>query len=150
MLAELWASGFRGIILDLDNTLLPYGKSEMLAENIAWVAQAKQLGFKLVLLSNNFPARVGAIAAKLDVPAIASALKPLPFAFVRALRVLQLPRKRVIVIGDQLMTDILGGGTVGLRGILTEPIVDRDFPLTRVLRRVERLLLNSTKGRYHR
>jgi predicted HAD superfamily phosphohydrolase YqeG len=83
---------------------------------------------------------VAAVAAQLDVPAVANALKPLPFGFLRAVRLLGTPRRATVVIGDQLFTDVLGAKLLGVRAVLTEPLVPVDFPLTRVLRLLERLI----------
>ena len=132
--------GLRGIILDLDNTSCAYGRPELAEGVAAWVAGAREAGFAVVLLSNNFSERVAAVAAQLGVPSVPCALKPLPFGFRRALRLLGTARAETVVIGDQLFTDVLGAKLLGLQAILTEPIVPRDFALTRVLRLLERLL----------
>lgn len=143
-LADLSRRGYRGIILDLDNTSCAYGRPELADGVAAWVASARSAGFRIVLLSNNFSERVAAVGAQLDVPTVASALKPLPFGFLRALRVLGTPRAETVVIGDQLLTDVLGAKLLGLPAILTEPLVARDFPLTRVLRFLERRMFRRT------
>jgi uncharacterized protein len=130
--------GVRGIIIDLDNTLVRYDNRTLAPEIQAWVEAALAARFRLVLLSNNFEERVAAIGSHLGVPTVSNALKPLPTGFVRALRVLQTKRRETVVIGDQLFTDVLGAKMAGLRAILTEPLVDRDFPATRVLRMLER------------
>ena len=136
----LWARGWRGIILDLDNTCCAYHQPE-LADGVAgWVIAARERGFRLVMLSNNFEERVAAVGAQLGVPTVPNALKPLPFGFMRALRLLRTRRRETVVIGDQLLTDVLGAKLLGLRAVLTEPIVPHDFPLTRVLRFLERVV----------
>jgi HAD superfamily phosphatase (TIGR01668 family) len=141
---RLWDVGLRGIILDLDNTCCPYHRPELAAGVAQWVAGARALGFRVVLLSNNFSERVAAVGAQLGVPVVPNALKPLPFGFLRALRVLGTPRRRTVVIGDQVFTDVLGGKLLGLKTVLTEPIVPHDFPLTRVLRMAERFVYKRT------
>ena len=98
----------------------------------------------MVLVSNNFTERVALVGAQLGIPVVPNALKPLPFAFLRALRLLGTPRSATIVIGDQLFTDVLGARLVGLRAILTKPLVEVDFPLTRVLRFLERTIGGRT------
>jgi len=140
-LDALWSQGVRGLIIDLDNTLLPYSADEVSPERCRWMTEAKRRGFALVILSNNFPPRVARIAAQLGIVGISSALKPLPFAFLRALAALGTPPRATRVIGDQVLTDILGGRLVGVAGILTDPLEPRDFLLTRVMRWVEEHLL---------
>jgi HAD superfamily phosphatase (TIGR01668 family) len=140
-LANLAARGFRGIIVDLDNTLVAYGQDALAAADIAWIADARAHGFTLCLVSNNFNGRVTRVANELAVPAVPSALKPFPAAFVRALRLLGTPRAQTVVIGDQLFTDVFGAKLLGLHAILTEPLVADDWLGTRVLRALERLAL---------
>jgi HAD superfamily phosphatase (TIGR01668 family) len=137
-LEELWGRGFRGIIIDLDNTVCGYHESTLAPGVRDWVMAAKARGFALVLVSNNFRERVAAVGAQLDVPSVPNALKPLPQGFLLALRRLGTRRAETVVIGDQLFTDVLGAKLLGLHAVLTQPIVAKDFPLTRVLRLMER------------
>ncbi len=141
---RLWEGGMRGIVLDLDNTCCAYHEPELADGVAAWVASALERGFRIVLVSNNFNERVAAAGARLGVPIVPNALKPLPFGFLRALRLLGTPRRQTVVIGDQVFTDVLGAKLLGLRTVLTEPIVAHDFPLTRVLRMLEKLLYRRT------
>lgn len=142
---ELEAEGIRGLIVDLDNTLLGFRETELAREHLDWVARAHDRGFRIVMLSNNFSARVKAIASQLDVACIPNALKPLPFGFVRAIRRLELRRREVAVVGDQLFTDVLGGKLCGLYTILTEPIESKDLALTGFFRFFERLMLPNRR-----
>jgi HAD superfamily phosphatase (TIGR01668 family) len=146
-LEDLWGRGFRGIIIDLDNTVCGYRESSLAPGVREWVIDAKARGFALVMVSNNFSERVAAIGAELDVPTVPSALKPLPQGFLRALRHLRTRRSQTVVIGDQLFTDVLGAKLLGLHAVLTHPIIEKDFPLTRVLRLMERLFFaRSPRG----
>jgi HAD superfamily phosphatase (TIGR01668 family) len=138
-LDDLWGRGFRGIIIDLDNTVCGYHESTLAPGVREWVLAAKARGFALVLVSNNFRERVAAVGAQLDVPAVPNALKPLPQGFLLALRHLGTRRSQTVVIGDQLFTDVLGAKILGLHAVLTHPLVPKDFLLTRVLRLMERV-----------
>ncbi len=138
---ELEAAGIRGLIIDLDNTLLGFRETELGEEHLAWVRRAQERGFALVMLSNNFTQRVTSVADQLNVTCIPNALKPLPFGFLRAIRRLNLPRHAIAVVGDQLFTDVLGGKLCGLYTILTEPIESKDFAITRMFRFFERMML---------
>jgi HAD superfamily phosphatase (TIGR01668 family) len=140
----LAGSGVRGIVVDLDNTVCEYRRPELAPGVAEWVSAARARGFALVLVSNNFTERVASVGAQLGIPVVPNALKPLPFAFLRALRLLGTPRAATVVIGDQLFTDVLGAKLVGLRTILTKPLVEHDFPLTRVLRFLERTIAGRT------
>jgi HAD superfamily phosphatase (TIGR01668 family) len=145
-LDDLAARGMRGIIVDLDNTLVGYGEEAMAPADAAWIASARQRGFGVCLVSNNFTGRVQKIGRELGVPAVPSALKPLPHGFVRALRVLATRKDATVVVGDQLFTDVLGAKLVGLHVILTEPLVAKDWHGTRILRFLERILLGRKRS----
>lgn len=138
---ELEACGIRGLIVDLDNTLMGFRETELGQEHIDWVDEAHERGFRIVMLSNNFSTRVRSVAAQLGVGCIPNALKPLPFGFMRAIAALKLRRREIAVVGDQLFTDVLGGKMCGLYTILTEPIESRDFAITQMFRFFERLML---------
>jgi HAD superfamily phosphatase (TIGR01668 family) len=133
-------AGVRGIVVDLDNTVCAYHRPELAPGVADWVRTARDRGFALVLVSNNFTERVASVGAQLEIPVVPNALKPLPFAFLRALKLLGTPRRATVVIGDQLFTDVLGAKLLGLRTVLTKPLVPKDFPLTRVLRFLERTI----------
>lgn len=138
---ELEGLGFRGLIVDLDNTLMGFRQKEICEDHLVWCERAHDRGFKMVMVSNNFTERVTGVAQQLRIPCIPNALKPLPFGTMRALRMLDLPRSEVAVVGDQLFTDVLSGKFCGLYTILTEPIETKDFPVTRVFRFFERMIL---------
>ncbi len=141
-LAELADAGIRGLIIDLDNTLLGFRETELAAEHSAWIAEAHDRGFVMCMVSNNFRERARGIADQLKIGCIPNALKPLPFGFMRALKHLGLPRSQVAVVGDQFFTDVLGAKLCGnLYTILTEPIQTHDFAITRMFRFLERLVL---------
>jgi len=145
-LDELYARGYRGIIVDLDNTLMGFRQTELEADHLAWVAAARARGFGLVMVSNNFTDRVTAVAAQIGIACVPNALKPLPFGMLRAMRLLGVPRRQIVVVGDQLFTDVLSGKLCGLYTILTEPIEAKDFPVTKIFRMLERVMLPERRG----
>jgi uncharacterized protein len=145
-LEELHGRGFRGLIVDLDNTLMGFRQTELEAEHLAWVAAAHERGFRLVMVSNNFTDRVTGVARQLGIDCVPNALKPLPFGMLRAVRLLGVPRRQIAVVGDQLFTDVLSGKLCGLYTILTEPIEAKDFPVTKIFRFFERLMLPERRS----
>lgn len=141
-LDELHSRGVRGIITDLDNTLV--GAKEALAtpELVQWLDYVRSRGFQVVIVSNNNATRVGKFAAPLNIPYIHAARKPAGKAFRKALRVLGMAPEHTVVIGDQMLTDVLGGNRMGLYTILVTPIAPADEGImTRVNRRIERFAL---------
>jgi HAD superfamily phosphatase (TIGR01668 family) len=145
-LAELWNNGIRGIITDLDNTLV--GAKEPLAtpELLIWLEQVKVMGFKVVIVSNNNELRVRRFAEPIQIPYIHRAKKPTNAAFHKALQWMNLSADKTVVVGDQMLTDVLGGNRMGLHTILVQAIalVDEGF-FTKINRRVEKILLALMK-----
>jgi uncharacterized protein len=113
-LDRLIESGIKGIIIDLDNTIVSEDDRYLSPNAISWIELAKTSGFKLFMLSNGKRHyRVRYWSEYLDIPAISPARKPFPGALNRALRGMQLAPDRVVVIGDSLHTDLLGAWIVG-------------------------------------
>lgn len=139
----LTENGFAGVIIDLDNTLVGYRQLIPDDRDARWIIAARETGLRVVMVTNNATPWAAGVARNLGIPCIANARKPLPTGFRRALGVLELPREAVIVVGDQLFTDILGARLCGLKAILVEPLVERDPLNTRWLRTIERWLLRG-------
>jgi HAD superfamily phosphatase (TIGR01668 family) len=142
-LEKLTADGFSGVIIDLDNTLVGYRQLVPDDRDAHWIVAARERGLQVVMVTNNATPWAVTVAQNLGIPCIANARKPLPSGFSRALAVLQLPRDAVVVVGDQLFTDILGAKLFGLAAILVEPLAERDPINTRWLRTLERWLLRG-------
>lgn len=114
----LKTSGIRGVILDLDNTIISENDRYISPGAEAWIEQAKIAGLKFYILSNGKRRyRVKYWCHRLDIPAINPARKPFPFAFRKAIKYMKLKPKQVVVIGDSRHTDILGAWLVGCPSI---------------------------------
>jgi putative phosphatase len=144
-LRALLARGIRGVILDLDNTLVPWGAHEAPPELSGWIASGRREGLQFCIVSNNRGARVRQLTAALGVPAVTGALKPRRGALRRALSVMGTTAATTALVGDQLFTDILGGNRLGLHTILVRPQSRKEFVLTRPVRWVERLVLGRRR-----
>ena len=142
-LPVLIEQGIRGIIVDLDNTLVGYQLPEPAQEDAAWIAAAAQAGIDVIMVTNNRTVWAQNVAKTLGIACIPNARKPLPRGFLRALKLLQLEKDAVIVIGDQIFTDVLGAKLFGLKVILTEPLVHREEWWMRYLRFFERIVLRG-------
>ena len=141
-LAPLWAQGILGIVLDLDNTLVPYGSAVLPEAVPAWVQRVKRAGCRLVLVTNNRSRRAHALAERLEVPIAPGWIKPTASMFRRAMEMMGTTTTETALIGDQLLTDILGGNRLGLYTILVVPLAQREFLTTRLVNRtIERWLL---------
>jgi HAD superfamily phosphatase (TIGR01668 family) len=135
--------GIVGLVVDLDNTLVAWNNDRSSNELDRWVQRVKQKGFRLCLVSNNFPTRVRRFGEWLDVPSVPNAAKPRRRAFIQAMHLLGTDSDSTAVIGDQVFTDVLGGNRLHCYTILVLPLNEREYWTTRLVRRVERLVLPS-------
>lgn len=144
---NLYKMGFRALLIDIDNTLVSYKEHEPSEDLIAFIKRLESIGFKIVFISNNNQERVSVFTSKMNYPFICSARKPLKIGFRKALKAIDHQnRAEVVVIGDQIMTDILGGNRMGFYTILVEPILRKsDILPTRINRRMERFFLKKAK-----
>lgn len=133
--------GIRGLIIDLDNTLVAWGKDEINPRIKEWVQEMQAAGLKICILSNALEHRVQAIGKRLGVPWVSRAIKPRKPPFRRALKILGTDPKETAVIGDQIFTDIWGGNRMRLFTIWTRPLATEEFISTRAVRRLERLVV---------
>lgn len=143
---ELVDAGVRLVLLDRDNTCVPRDASAPPAEVMAWLDRAREAGLRLCLVSNNFhSSQVRASAAQMGVDAVDHAMKPLPFALVRAMRLMGAVPGETVMIGDQVFTDVCAGSLAGVRTILVRPQSRRDLWYTHVFRIFERLALRGVE-----
>ncbi|MFC6591533.1 YqeG family HAD IIIA-type phosphatase [Deinococcus lacus] len=135
------ARGLRGLLLDLDNTLVPYGSREDRAETTEWLAGIRSAGLKAGLLSNAAGGRAAFWQGRLGLEGTGMAGKPNPRTFERGAARLGLPPYQVGMVGDQVFTDVLGGNLAGMHTILVVPLADNALPHTRLARSLERSVL---------
>ena len=144
---ELLARGVRGVIVDVDNTLARYRGETPEPAAESWIHRAREQGLAVYLVSNAMPARVAMMAKGLGVEGSGLSGKPFRGGFQRALRALGLPPREVAVIGDQLFTDVLGGNWLGATTVLVTPIESDEALHTRIVRRVEKVVLARRPAR---
>lgn len=142
----------KGIIVDVDNTLVPWNVAHATEEVTEWLQKMKDANIKVTIFSNNDEDRVTLFAEPLDTPFVFKARKPLRRAFIQARQAMGVEQDEVAVIGDQLLTDILGGNRAGYYTILVDPIVTSDAAITKFNRNLERIILNHfyRKGKLQR
>lgn len=151
--ADLAAAGVRAVLLDMDNTLVARDTHDMPASVRAWLDALPAFGITACLFSNNWHETPFQWGKRLGLPVVAKACKPLPFAYGKALRVLNaqmndaapLRRSQVACIGDQLSTDVWGAHVAGMRAYLVEPLTSVDLKHTVIVRKAERALLAGMK-----
>jgi HAD superfamily phosphatase (TIGR01668 family) len=134
----LRSAGINGLILDIDYTLAP--KSSPLPDESTrqFVRGLQDGGIKLFIISNNHRERVSLFAGALGLDFICDSFKPLPSAFRKALRAMDMKKGEVAAVGDQIYTDVLGAHSAGLRALLLlEDESSRPLPY-RLRRRLEK------------
>ena len=141
-LRQLKSKGYTTLFIDLDNTLLGWRGKEISKEVEAWIREAKELGYKIQIVSNTFRRRVNSFAAHLGIDGISTALKPRKQVFLNGLKAVGSKPNEAVVIGDQMFTDVFGGKRLGLFTILVEPVSERELFTTHLMRIPERILLN--------
>ncbi|MBQ9632598.1 MAG: YqeG family HAD IIIA-type phosphatase [Lachnospiraceae bacterium] len=142
--AALYAEGYRGIIFDIDNTLVPH---DMPADrrSVKLFRRLRQEGFRTCLVSNNKEPRVKAFSEEVRATCyLYKAGKPGKRAYRNAMRKLGTTKEHTLVIGDQIFTDIWGAKRIGIRSILVEPVQKwREEPQIILKRFLEEIVLAS-------
>lgn len=106
--------GIKGIVLDLDNTIVSEDDLYLSPHAESWIVQAKMNGIGFFILSNGKRRyRVKYWSARLEIQAVCPARKPFPFSFYKAITYLKLKPKQVLVVGDSFHTDVLGAWLAG-------------------------------------
>lgn len=117
----LYDKGYRGIIFDIDNTLVPHGYPAD-ERSIALITHLKELGFKILFLSNNKEPRVKMFNDAVDCMYIYKANKPAGSGYKRAMEMMNTESGNTLFVGDQIFTDVWGAKRVGIFSILVQKI----------------------------
>ncbi len=140
---ELRENGIHAVLIDLDNTLIAWNELEATKDSINWIKQMKEAGIPVMILSNNSDERIQKVAEILDVGYVPRSWKPTARAFKIAEKELKVPVGEMVMVGDQLITDILGANRYGLRSILVKPIMTSDAKITTFNRLLESKIMNA-------
>lgn len=138
-------NNIKGILLDVDNTLIDY-KHNMLKGIDKWCEDLKKQGIKFCILSNsNNKEKIEKIAKILDIPYVSFGTKPLKRGFKKSKDILNLDYKNMAIIGDQIFTDIIGGNRCNMYTILVEPIESKEMFITAAKRGIENQIIKRYK-----
>lgn len=137
---RLYAEGYRGLIFDIDNTLVPHGAPAD-ERAIQLFLRLKKTGFSCCLLSNNKEPRVKMFNQDIGVDYIFKAGKPGREGYQKAMEKMQTTFSNTIFIGDQLFTDVWGAKRTGIRSILVKPIDPKEEIQIVLKRRLEWIIL---------
>ncbi len=138
---KLYSLGFRGIIFDIDNTLV-FQDEDATKEVEELFSFLHSLGFKTVILSNNGEERVRRFLKNIDSPFVCKAYKPFKRGYSKALSIMNVKKENAVFIGDQLFTDIFGANRSKIKSILVRP-VSKDGAKLLLRRKFEEPILRS-------
>lgn len=139
---QLRDENIKAVLTDLDNTLIAWNNPEATEETIEWIEVMKENNIKVIILSNNTRKRVGKVASILELDFVPNALKPFQRGFKQALKEFDLTKDEMMMVGDQIITDIKGANHAGIKSVLVKPILDSDAWNTRLNRFVELKIMN--------
>ena len=138
---QLYEKGFRGLIFDIDNTLVPHGAP---ADDraVKLFGRLKEIGYQCCLISNNQEPRVKMFNEKIKVDYVYNAHKPSTKNYKKAMEIMGTYTDNTLFIGDQLFTDVWGAKRAGIGNILVKPIHPREEVQIVLKRYVERMVLH--------
>lgn len=132
---KLKKSGIKCLIIDLDNTIAPVTVLEPDKKIKDLFADIKDMGFKVIIMSNGNKSRVAPFKEGLNVDASASSKKPLKGKYKKIMKIYGFKDTEIACIGDQLVTDIFGANRMDMTSILVNPVSKNDLFLTRLINR---------------
>ncbi len=142
---KLYKNGYRGIIFDIDNTLVEHG-ADASERAVALVERLKQLGFEVCLISNNKEERVKRFNQNIKIKYIFNARKPSIKNYLKAMEFMKTNKSNTLFVGDQVFTDVYGANRAGIKSYLVKPIGKKEEIQIVIKRLLERIVLSF----YHR
>lgn len=140
---EIAAKGIKGLIFDIDNTLVSYKQPSPTDEVVALLRDLQTKGFKLCFVSNNTTKRVELFNRELSLPAFSNAKKPLKKSMLSALDAMDVTPSQAAIIGDQLFTDVCAGKRVKLLALAVTPIEPVETLFFKLKRALEKPIIRK-------
>jgi HAD superfamily phosphatase (TIGR01668 family) len=138
---ELAHRGIKLILLDIDNTLMPWRTEDIPQTTLDWIQKAKAAGMQLCVLSNTHRVeRLGRVTTKMGIEFIRDKFKPSPTMYLMALERYHCKAEEALMVGDQLFTDVWGANRAGIDAIWVKPMANREFFGTKISRCGERFI----------
>lgn len=146
-LDNLKRQGIKGILFDIDNTLVAYSTPQPDEKIINWISKIKENGFKVGLFSNANKKRVELFNKKLGIFSLAKGQKPFKIGFNKIAKEMELKPNEIAMVGDQIFTDIYGGNRFGAYTIMVNPVDIYEPSFIRFKRLIEKpILIRFKKG----
>ncbi len=153
---KLLERGIKCLLFDLDNTLVAVNVKRPTKRLKNLFKDIKEMGFTVILFSNSPKFRLRPFKEELEVDCCALANKPNLKKFQMIMNEYHFNESQVAIIGDQIMTDILGGNRAGITTILVNPVSNKDGLFTKINRFREKKIMRKlrekelfTKGKYY-
>lgn len=137
---ELYEKGYRGIIFDVDNTLVPHGAPAD-KRALALFDRLRKIGFDTCLISNNQEPRVKPFAEAVDSKYVFNAHKPSTKNYKKAMELMGTDVNTTFFVGDQLFTDVWGAKRTGMKSVLVKAIHPREEIQIVLKRYLEKIVL---------
>jgi HAD superfamily phosphatase (TIGR01668 family) len=137
---KLYREGYRGILFDIDNTLVEHG-ADATPRAVALFDRLKGIGFQTCLISNNSDERVRRFNRQIGTNYIHKANKPLTKNYIRATKIMGTRLDNTVFVGDQLFTDVFGANRIGMMTYLVKPIHPKEEIQIVLKRKLERIVL---------
>ena len=137
---KMYRQGYRGIIFDIDNTLVPHGLPAD-ERALALFRRLKSIGYKVTMLSNNKEPRVKMFCDAVEAPYIYKAGKPKPEKYRQAMKNMGTDNRNTLFVGDQIITDVWGANKAGIYAILVKPIHPKEEIQIVLKRYLEKIVL---------
>ena len=137
---KLYEKGYRGLIFDIDNTLVPHGAPAD-ERAVGLFSRLKDIGFETCLISNNKEPRVRMFNQEIRTKYVYDAPKPSVRNYRKAMEMMGTDPDHTLFVGDQLFTDVFGAKRTGIRSILVQPICPKEEIQIVLKRYLERIVL---------
>lgn len=140
----LKSKGLKCLLFDLDNTILPFNE-KIVSEEAKELFEKLKEDFHIIIFSNSPKRRVEGIAKQLELEFVASALKPFPKKMLEVMKKYKLTENEIAIIGDQLLTDIKLGNTIGITTVLVKPMSKYDSLFSKLARIKEKKIFKKLR-----
>ncbi len=139
---ELKNSGVKAVVFDLDNTIARWGEESLEDEVLDLFDCLTKLGLKVGILTNSRRKNIESFIESLPFPHIFNANKPMTNGFEKMAEELGVSPEEIAMVGDQLLTDVLGANRAGMYTIRVDPLdPSKEYKFTKINRILERILL---------
>lgn len=142
---KLFNKGIKGIMYDIDNTLISYDEEHAHDKIIELMEYLNNNEIKVAFVSNGPKNRVNRFNKKFNYLSVYRAMKPFSQGLKKAMFEMNLKVDEVLMIGDQIFTDVLAANKIGVKCILVKPIKPKDTYVEKIKRKIEKSLIKKFK-----